>query len=162
MLNPCFNFLVCFKLWVLSCITELQRNWRSTSLTSADLVTQLLCSRVVGARPGLCKMKQLYMLMLFLDKMESYKISLTVFWYAPILGGDSHCESKLSFTRAQHNELARGLPDPVAHEWLAFNFPLHYPAESHFKAIRIKEMVTNCWTSCCVTNSPCQHHSKCR
>ena len=43
------------------------------------------------------------MLMLFLDKMESHKISLTVFWYVPMLGGDSHCESNLSFTRAQQH-----------------------------------------------------------
>ena len=39
---------------------------------------------------------------------EFHKVSLTVCWYPLIhLGGERHCESKVSFPRTQHNDPAR-------------------------------------------------------
>ena len=74
-----------------------------------------------GAYPGFCSMKRLGVVLLLLDGMLVHRrcpppppppvfrqVSLTVCRYPFILlGGERHCESKLSCPRTQHNGYAR-------------------------------------------------------
>ena len=80
----------------------------STEVKGKVLHTSL-AAHTAGAYPGLRSMKRLGVLLLPLDGMLAYRrlpgqVSLTVCWYPfKLLGGERHCESKVSCTGTELN-----------------------------------------------------------